>query len=382
MHPQAHGRHLVLRQRAGLVGADRRGGTQRLDRGEFADQRVALDHLAHAEGQADRDDGGQTFRHGGDGQADGDQKRLDQLVLKLLEVRAQTAVGGEDQTEVGIAHDGDDEHQRADHQRRQAQRLAQLIEFLLQRGRFFFKRLDHLGDQADLRGHARAGDDAFAAAIRHHRAHVGRVLAVAQRRFFLQRHAGFFLDGVRFARQRRFVDLEVDAFDQAQIGGDEVARFEQHHIAGHELASGEFLPVAVADHIGFGRGHLFQRGQGGLGAAFLHHAQHRIQHHNRHDDDGLHPVAQQRGDDAGGDQQHDDKTVELGHDQFPKRRGGFLAEFVGAEPIQSGLGFDRRQARIQFGLELRGDGFNRWLCHGIWGSLTDIIRSVMGISRS
>ena len=51
--------------------------------------------------------------------------------------------------------------------------------------------------------------------------------------------------------------------------------------------------MPVADRLGFGRGHLFQGGQRFLGAAFLHHAQHRVQHHNRHDDDRFDHIAQQ-----------------------------------------------------------------------------------------
>ena len=63
-------RHLVLGQRAGLVGADDRGAAERLDRGQAADQRVALDHPLHAERERDGDHGRQRLGHDGDRQRD------------------------------------------------------------------------------------------------------------------------------------------------------------------------------------------------------------------------------------------------------------------------------------------------------------------------
>ena len=53
--------HLVLGQRAGLIGADDGGAAERLDRGQLPDEHVASDHALDAEGQGDGDDGGKAF---------------------------------------------------------------------------------------------------------------------------------------------------------------------------------------------------------------------------------------------------------------------------------------------------------------------------------
>ena len=163
---------------------------------------MTLDHLAHAEGQADRDDGRQAFRHRRDGEAHRDQKRFDDGCAGRREERAQAAVRGQDQIEVGFAQDFDDEHQAADRQRASAEDFAQFVEFVLQRRGFFFKRLDQLGDEADLRLHARAGDDAKAASVGDGRAHVGGVLAIAERNIGLEDGRRLFLHGDGFTRQR------------------------------------------------------------------------------------------------------------------------------------------------------------------------------------
>ncbi len=64
-------RHLVARERAGLVRADDRCRTQRLDRGEAADHGIAGGHALHANRERDRDDGRQPLRD------DADRKRDD-----------------------------------------------------------------------------------------------------------------------------------------------------------------------------------------------------------------------------------------------------------------------------------------------------------------
>jgi hypothetical protein len=166
---------------------------------------------------------------------------------------------------------------------------------------------------------------------------------------------GLFLHRNGFAGERGFVDLEVDAFNQAQIGGDVVARFDQHHVARHQFAAGHAHTVPVADRLGFGCGHLLQGRQGFLGAAFLHHTQHGIQHHNRQDNDGFDRVTQQSRNDRRHDQQDDDETPELFDDQFPEWRRRFFEQLVGAMCGQPGLGFRCRQSGIKPGLQLRGN---------------------------
>ena len=64
--------HLVLRERAGLVGADDRGGPHGFARVHLAYKIIRPQHLAHGVGQSERDGHRQTLRHGNDDQRDCD----------------------------------------------------------------------------------------------------------------------------------------------------------------------------------------------------------------------------------------------------------------------------------------------------------------------
>ena len=64
--------HLVGGESTGFVGADDRGTTQSLDRGQGSDDGVLLGHAVRAQGQTGGDDSWETFGNGGDGQGDGD----------------------------------------------------------------------------------------------------------------------------------------------------------------------------------------------------------------------------------------------------------------------------------------------------------------------
>ena len=59
----AFDRHLGPGQRAGLVAADDRGGTKRLDRGQLLDDGLVGRQALHAHRQHHRQHGGQAFRH-------------------------------------------------------------------------------------------------------------------------------------------------------------------------------------------------------------------------------------------------------------------------------------------------------------------------------
>ena len=56
----------------------------------LADQGMVADHLVHAERQADGHHGGQSLGHGRDGQADGD----DEDIRDLLDVTGEIGAGG------------------------------------------------------------------------------------------------------------------------------------------------------------------------------------------------------------------------------------------------------------------------------------------------
>ena len=53
---------------------------------------------------------------------------------------------------------------------------------------------------------------------------------------------GLLVDRQRFPGQSRLVDAQVIAFDQLQIGWNDVAELDQHGIAGHEQLRVDLLP--------------------------------------------------------------------------------------------------------------------------------------------
>ena len=70
-------RHLVLRQRAGLVRADDRGAAQRFHGGQSANDRVAVCHPGHADGEGDRHCCRQPLRDRPDRESDGRHEHVE-----------------------------------------------------------------------------------------------------------------------------------------------------------------------------------------------------------------------------------------------------------------------------------------------------------------
>ena len=66
----------VLRERAGLVGANDRGAAERFDGGQMADQRVAFRHALRAHRERQRDGREQPLRHVRHDDADGENEVL------------------------------------------------------------------------------------------------------------------------------------------------------------------------------------------------------------------------------------------------------------------------------------------------------------------
>ena len=62
---------------------------------------------------------------------------------------------------------------------------------------------------------------------------------------------------------------------------------------------------------GLGRGHLFERRDGLLRVELLVEPDNGVEDDDGEDGDGVHPFAQQAGDDTGGDENPDDQALEL-----------------------------------------------------------------------
>jgi hypothetical protein len=332
-----------------------------LDRRQLADQRMALDHLLHPEREADRHDGRQAFGHCRDRQADRGHEEVDDVLLLGLQPASEADLEHVD--EARVAEQAVDQHDRADRETRGAEHLAELLQLLLQRRVLVLVGLDHLGDHADLRVHAGPGDQALAAAVGHHGAHEGGVLAVAERDLLVEHHRGVLLHRHRLAGERGFFDLEVHARDQAHVRRDVVARFEQHEVAGHELAPRHRHLVAVADHLRVRRRHLLERGERLLGLRLLNHADHRVQHHDAHDRDRIDPLAEGERDQRGDDQDDDEVVVELVPEEREEAGPRLLGQLVRPEFLQSLAHFARGKAVLEVGLQ-RGDDSVDVLCVG------------------
>ncbi len=233
-----------------------------------------------------------------------------------------------------VAEQAVDEHQRADGQARRSENLPQMLELLLQRRVLGLERLDHLGDETDLGVHARAGHEPLAASVGDQRAHEGGVLAVAQRYFLVQHHPGILLDRHRFAGQRGLLDLEIDALDQPQIGGNIVSGFQQHDVAADDLAARNRHLLAVADDLGIRGGHLLQGRERLFRLRFLDDADHRVEHHDEHDGDGIDVLAERQRNQRRDDQNDHEVIVELIQKEGEESRLRPLGQFVGAEASQ------------------------------------------------
>ena len=352
----AHDRHLVLSERAGLVGADDLGAAQRLHGGELADDRVLLAHLGHAHGQHDRHDRSKALGDGCHGKRDRDHKG----------VKHEVEVGHELGTVLEEAGEEDDHGDAHDHDGQNARELGEL---LLQRGLLVLGLAQGVGDLAHLGVHARGHDDGASVAIDHDRAHVAHVLAIAQghvaglgvglqrARALDHRHA--------LTRERCLLDLERRALDQAAVGGHGVAGLKDHDVARHELGAQHLDDLPVTHDTRLRGGHLLKRRQRLLGLGLLDHAEHGVEHDDEQDDDDVGKVVRPLGH-AGqgahhrGDEQHDDHGVgKLRQEAAPHRHLLALLELVQAKLGQAVRGLAGAQTLLRIAALGRNDVLKR-----------------------
>ena len=327
--PDLGHRHAVFGEGAGLVRADHRGRAQGLRGGQLADQGLAGRH----EGPRDREDGGDQGReHLGDGrdhQGYRPQKAITQVVAQVDPV---------------------EEIEGADDQDRLDEGMDEFAHLALQRGQARIGALDQGRDLAKDR--VRAGGDHQATGgtlgqIGPGKAHVALIAGD-------QILAGQDLDrlGHRdgFTGQGGFIDMRATDLDEAQVGGDLVAPFQDQDVPRDQFAGWQAAHLAVADHHALGHHHAPQGLQGRLGLALLHVTQDGVEQDHPEDDQGVreHVAAQggEQGGDGGGDQQDDHHgIVELAQKTHPGRRlaEGDLVPAVSGAPL---LDLRRGQAPV------------------------------------
>ena len=250
---QALYRHVIARQRAGLVGQDDRRRAERFHRRQVADQRLAFRHALRRHGERQGHGGQQALRHVGHDDADGEQE-------VAPERQAHAVTDGE---EDDAQPDGEQRHQP-----RQAHDLA------LQGRDGLARRLRQAGDAAEFRAHSRCIHDG-ARLSRHQRGAGKQQIARHQRR-----GVGVAFGVARF-RQRFAGDVgEIGAhrerLDQPAIGRHVVTAFEDEDVARHQRFGIDQLDPAVSQRLDLARQQAAQRRQRALGAVGLPEREHAI----------------------------------------------------------------------------------------------------------
>ncbi|TPW10823.1 MAG: hypothetical protein FD127_3552 [Acidimicrobiaceae bacterium] len=321
-----HG-HLVAGERAGLVGADERGGPQRFYGFEPADQHLSLRHLFGAPGQRQGHRGQQRL---------GDQRHRD-------------ADGEDESIRRGVAQSqGETEERDADPDGDCGDGAHDAGQLASQRGDGFRGRRREPGDVGQPRACAGGGDDGLCRAL--HDERTGEQLALAGD------HGGHALTG----QQRRVDEQPVVEHDPC-IGGDPVARLQHQDIAvDHAGGIDENLAASTPHSDTCGQQRLQSFG-GAVGAALLGKGEHCVEHHDREDGDaeGSQP-GDQRKDPR--DPEHGCEEVEQFADEAAQQRWAVrrreLIGTVAFEPIgRLGRAEAQSPARVRVVSHL-GDGYS------------------------
>ncbi len=286
---RAHG-HLVLRQRARLVGTDDGNRTERFHGGKPPDDRIASRHALHAGGQRDRHHRGQPFGDRRNGQPDHDHEGIGRIVVS------------------GIGCIKKDQRRTGQHRNCHLPREA--VHLPHQRRGEFLHRADHAADPAELRAPARRHRDADALSRRDERAGKGHGKAVANGRL-LRDGRKRLVGGNGLARQRRFVDPQIVRLDEAKIGRHPVSRLQQHQIARHHIPGRYRRAPPAAQHRGMRVDHGADRGERLFRAAFLDEADNGVHDDDKRDHRGIRQMPDCGGKGARPDQHIDEKIVEL-----------------------------------------------------------------------
>ena len=124
--------------------------------------------------------------------------------------------------------------------------------------------------------------------------------SVAERHLVAVDRRDVFEDRRALTGERGLLDLQRGGQEQPPVGGDAVARFDQHDIAGDELGGVDLDDRPVSAHAGDVLQHLLQGGEAGFGLRLLSQAQHGVE--------------------DGEADQHDRRAGLTGHDLVDDRR--------------------------------------------------------------
>lgn len=185
----------------------------------------------------------------------------------------------------------------------------------------------------------------------------GHVGAVAQRaHVFGCQGFGLLGHGDGFAREGRFIHLQLRNLDESQVGRDLVAGFQQHDVAGHQHGGRNHLHRTAAQHGGVRRRQLAQRRHGLVGAPSLHKADDGVEHHDDEDHQCVGDLTHQARDDGSAQQHQHHEVLELVGQQAPPGAVLRCGQFVGAMGGAAALGLVGMQACVRVDAMGLGDG--------------------------
>ena len=119
-------------------------------------------------------------------------------------------------------------------------------------------------------------------------------------------------------------------FEQAEVGGYTVAGFEEDDIAGNKKGGVEGLPVAVAQHRGFGGKKRFDGIEGLLGFAFLNNADDAVDQDHSENDAGIGPLPEESRAEGGREEDVDQNIMKLQEEALEQRITGRFGQLVGS----------------------------------------------------
>ena len=322
--PRMGDRHFILRQRSGLIRADDRGAAERFHCGKPLHERVFFCHALHSHGERERNGRQQAFRNKRDDHAEGENERLRE----------------------GLLHKGDGSHKKRQTNGNGDDRnlLRQNVEFLLQRTLLFLCRLRQLGDAAELGLHADLGDDGPRGAARHARSLKDQVRDLKTGNVFLQHRVVTLAHGVRFAVQRRLVDLQVAAGNQPRIGGNLVALLNEHDVARHKVFGQNLYLVAVTHDARIRWQHFLQGFARLAGSEFLNKTENAVDDVDEPDGDAELRHLRNKRHNAADPEQDCHETDEIGEKHEDDRFPFLLLDHVFAVFLLVFLNLLRRQA--------------------------------------
>ena len=322
----------VLRQRAGLVGADVGDRAERLHRRQAADQRVLLDHARRAQRKRDGDHRGQRLGDGGDREADrGEQHQQRRLAAQP-------------------AGDENDDADRQHHQRKMPGRSAPAA-----------------SAAASCRIHRTAARRSSPARSACRSPPPGRARVRRSRPSPCRRGCGGRRAAARScSRLASCLSTGCDSPVSADSSTLRAASSVRRRSAGRMLPASSSTrspgtrsrasirpgwPSRITRRLR--AGHLLQRRHRAFGAVFLDEADDAVEEHDDHDGDGVLRLADEAGDDCGGDQHQDHEIGELRRQHDERVAPAGLREGIGSglrQPRCSRIG---SQPLIEVAVELR-----------------------------